>query len=242
MDVRFGKIRATGESYANPQSHHFEYNEDNFFNAFQRHQNQQKNENQEEKNKNVIPLRLNDLDSNIMQNKAYNEIPDELFKLEQKITTLENSLAKITNDITTLEGLGYDIQLYDLKERKNKLEQELKNLNEEYANKSIGAKISNGITSAVNYASRKKTFIQNFKDFVSKNIIAKISKDFYYLMSMKEALSSLGSINSSVDELIRMQVPYGENISRYEKLTAYLNKANSIHSKISSNMNLFSKK
>jgi len=59
---------------------------------------------------------------------------------------------------------------------------------------------------------------------------------------MKEALEKLSNINLSVDELIKMQVPYGETIDRYEKLTAYLNKANVIHSQISRNVNDMTKR
>lgn len=58
---------------------------------------------------------------------------------------------------------------------------------------------------------------------------------------MKDSLEKLSSINSSVDELVTMQVPYGEMEKRYEKLTAYLNKANSIHSEISNNLNSINK-
>ena len=53
---------------------------------------------------------------------------------------------------------------------------------------------------------------------------------------MKEALEKLSDINANVDELITMQVPYGETINRYEKLTAYLGKANMLHSRISKNL------
>ncbi len=59
---------------------------------------------------------------------------------------------------------------------------------------------------------------------------------------MKEALENLSSINTSVDELVNLQIPYGKKIERYEKLTAYLNKANVIHAQITKNMNEIAKK
>ena len=49
---------------------------------------------------------------------------------------------------------------------------------------------------------------------------------------VKDALNSLNSINVRVDELIRMQSPYGEADYKYEKLTAFINQANYLHSQI----------
>src|SRR5574344_1396453 len=141
INVRFGKVKSTGETYSNPQKKQFEPSEENFFNAFQ-HNQQNKEEQQPQQKNNVIPLRLNDLDSNILENKAYNDMPDKVLKLEHKISAMENSVNKISRDIITLEGLGYDVQLYDLRERKLKLEEELSALKKEYANLDISAKLS----------------------------------------------------------------------------------------------------
>jgi len=52
-----------------------------------------------------------------------------------------------------------------------------------------------------------------------------------------DSLERLTEINKSVDELIEMNVPYGEKKENYEKLTQYLAQANQIHSQISKTMN-----
>lgn len=242
MDVRFGKIKATGETYQNPHKQNFESfesSEENFFNAFQHRQNN--SENQQPQKNNVVPLRLNDLDSNILENKAYNDMPDKILKLEHKISNIENAVNKITRDIQTLENLGYDIQLYDLKDKRSKLEEELARLKQEYSEQDLSAKFSNGIASALNLAGKHTNFIDNFKHLFANKVLVKVSKNFKYAQTMKEALENLSNINDSVDELIKMQVPYGENLARYKKLTAYLNKANCIHAEIAGKMHKISK-
>lgn len=187
--------------------------------------------------------RLNDFDSNILESNAYQAIPDEMFKMEHKIGLLEESLAKLNNEISTLESFSYAIQVFELKNRRTKIEQELQDLKLQYSNMSLSAKISGQVVSAVAFASNAKSnTFSRLKNFLSKKVLAKMSKKFNCSQQMKEALDSLSDINLSVDELIQMQAPYGETINRYEKLTAYLNKANLIHSKISLNMNELAKK
>lgn len=234
MEVKFGKIRPNNNIFINSS---LSKADDNFFTA------NQNPEQQSSQNASIPGSRLNDFDSNILENNAYQEISDDMFKLEHKIGMLETTLSKLSNEIDALQSLGYDIQISDLIERKQKVERELVELNKKYSELGIGAKLSGQITSAVNFSSRKKvSTFSKFKKFVSKKIFARISKKFNYSQSMKEALGNLSNINTSVDELINLQVPYGETITRYEKLTAYLNKANVIHSQITRNVNSLNKK
>ena len=71
--------------------------------------------------------------------------------------------------------------------------------------------------------------IINFEDL-------KVSKKFKSIADLGDSLDTLVSINSNVDELIAMKVPYGETKANYEKLTNYLYRANRIHSDISKKM------
>lgn len=235
MDVKFGKIKPSSSSFfiqAPPVSE-----AENFF---------AKNLNSQKENScegQILGSRLNDYDSNILENNAYQDMPDEMLKLEHKIGLLEQTLAQINTEIDALESLGAQIQISDLKERKRKIEEELKELNNKYCQLGVSSKISGHIASVVRFTSNKK--FENFdkvKGFVQKNVLAKVSKKFNQNLTMKDALEKLSSINLSVDELVNMQIPYGENLNRYEKLTAYLNKANVIHSKISHDMKDSTKK
>lgn len=236
MDVKFGKVRPSnmflnslGSSSTAPEGNFFASNPDSG------HGNN--------KGSYAPGSRINDYDSTLLENNAYQVMPDEMLKFEHKINILETLLAKLNNEIDALESLGYFIQISDLKERKLKIENELAELNKHYSQMDLSTKISGQIASVVGFKSnRKNTVLSKIKRFISKEVLAKLSKKFSYSQSMKESLDKLSSINSNVDELINMQVPYGETINRYEKLTAYLNRANVIHSKISRNMKEETKK
>ena len=58
-------------------------------------------------------------------------------------------------------------------------------------------------------------------------------KKFASAVELKKSLSRLESINKNVDELISMNIPYGENIDKYEQLSKYIIRANSIQNNIS---------
>lgn len=232
MEVKFGKLRLhNGNSFGNAIETE---SAENIFAA----SNVNPSNNNPPKKQPESGTRINDYDSTILEKNAYQALPDELFKLEHRINTLEEALTKINNEINTIEGLNYDIQIYDLKNRKHLIEQELIELNKKYSSFDIGAKISGRIVSVISSSPDKKEgLVSTAKKIITKNVLAKFSKTVNYNQTMKEALKNLNNINTSVDELIQMQVPYGENVSRYEKLTAYLNKANLIHSTISKNIN-----
>ena len=72
---------------------------------------------------------------------------------------------------------------------------------------------------------------------MSRNVLAKISKKFSSIVFLGDSLEKLSEINKSVDELIEMNVPYGEKKQNYEKLTQYLYQANQIHSQITKTIN-----
>ena len=225
MDVKFGKLSA---NMFNPSTQHVE---ENFFAS------SPKIEQKPKEQQHSSSTRLNDYDSNILENNAYKDMEDEMLKIEHKIGILENSLDKIKKEIEDMADFGNISMLNQLITRKIALEKELMELNKKYGELGLGAKLSGQIASAVNFTSKKKsTTFSRTKDFLSKKVLARISKKFKYSQNMKEALEKLANINSNVDELITMQVPYGETISRYEKLTAYLGKANMLHSRISRNL------
>lgn len=236
MDVKFGKIKPQNNIFLTSLA---PTTDENFF-------SQNSKPKQEEKKQEPSASsgsRMNDLDSNILENNAYQELPDEMFKIEHKMGLLEENISKLNNEIETLESLGYDIQVYNLKSQKEKIEKELAQLNKEYSKLGLSSKISGQIASVMSFKSRKKINIfSRAKRFVSKKILAKLSKRFNFNETMKDALDNLSNINFSVDELIKMKAPYGETVRRYEKLTAYLNKANLIHSQISRNINDITKK
>jgi hypothetical protein len=83
---------------------------------------------------------------------------------------------------------------------------------------------------------RNMPVIYKIQHFISHKILAKISKKINSVVTLTDSLEQLSEISRSVDELIEMNTPYGEKTKNYEKLTAYLNQANLIHSKISKSL------
>lgn len=231
MDVKFGKIRPNNNIFSASN-----FPDENFFVS-----NLNTIENSEQQK--IVTLGINDYDSSILENNAYQLVSDEMFKIEYKIGMLENILSKLNSELKALQSLGGAIHISELEEKKQKIERELTELNKKYSTLGLSSRISGQIATAVNLTSNKNMNVfSKAKTFLSKKILAKISKKFGHNEALKEALENLCNINLSVDELIKMQIPYGETAKRYNQLTAYLNQANIIHSQISKNMDAIAKK
>jgi hypothetical protein len=238
MDVKFGKLYPTGGKILNDPVK-TDFSESNFFTSAS---NLPQNREKQEESKQSNSLRLNDWDSNILEENAYHDISDEVLKLEHKIDITEKNLAKITQEIETLQAFDDEIQLSDLIAQKEILENEITQLNQAYAQYGLGAKISGQIASAVRFGSKRgASFKSKAKKFIVKGVLTKLSKKFKCSQSVKDALTTLANINSDVDELVNMNVPYGEKLMRYDRLTAYLNKANVIHAHISKDLKVLKK-
>lgn len=233
MDVKFGKLRPNYKTIVNSSPSQVDGNF--FVENSQQEETEQLSPN--------IGLRINDYDSSILENNAYQLLSDDMFKVEHKMSMLESTLLKINSEITALQSLGAAIQISELIERKEKIERELAELNKIYSELGISTMISGQIASAVNFTAKKRrNLLSKTRTFISRKILAKISPKMCLNQAMRDALENLCNINLGVDELIKMQIPYGETSKRYEKLTAYLNKANTIHSQISRNMDALTKR
>ena len=75
--------------------------------------------------------------------------------------------------------------------------------------------------------------LYKINNFISRRILAKVSKKINSVVALSDSLEQLSDISKSVDELVGMNIPYGEKVQNYEKLTQYLSQANAIHTKIS---------
>ena len=183
------------------------------------------------------PKRLNDLDSAILEEKAYLNVEDESLKLEYKIEDKEEILKDLNEKRKIADNVGNQQDLFSLRVKKQRIEQELRDLYKEYSSQDLPSKISDGITHAVTGVSQRKMPIINaVKRFIKRRILAKISKRFKTLEILGDSLETLATINKNVDELIKMKTPYGETAQNYERLTEYLYKANKIRSQINKSM------
>lgn len=176
--------------------------------------------------------RLNDYDSSILNNRSYLDIDDETAKLEFQITEKEKSIAYLKDKIKGCEQIAKVNEVLELKIKEKSLEKELVELKKLYSKRNVSSKIKDTMKSK----SGNFVIIDFVGKFLSRKVLPKISKKFENITSLSNSLDTLKSINQNIDELIDMKVPYGEHSQNYEKLTAYLNRANKIHSQISKSM------
>ena len=178
--------------------------------------------------------RLNDYDLNILNDNSFKDLDDKTLKLECLIAEKEQALDTLNTKIKGAELLGKLLDVMDLKIRAKQIENELVQLKEEYSKRNIAEKLTDVITPKKQKT--KLSPIHRLARFVSRKIIAKLSKKFKSILYLSDSLETLESINENVDELIAMKVPYGETKANYEKLTNYLYHANRIHSQINKKM------
>lgn len=179
--------------------------------------------------------RLNDIDENILNNNSFKDLDDKTLKLECIISEKEEALEAINAKVKGAELLGKLLDVMDLKIQAKQLENEIADLKEQYSKRGLAEKL----TDAVVHNKKPKVRLSPIKRlarFVSRRIIAKMSKRVQSIFDMSDSLETLTSINANVDELIAMKVPYGETKANYEKLTNYLYRANRIHSQINKKM------
>ena len=172
--------------------------------------------------------RLNDYDLNILNENSFKELDDETIKLEYLIEEKEGKLSEINNKIKGAEFLGKLLDVMDLRIQAKQLEKEITELKSEYSKRSIKDKL----TSKVSKPKTKISPLRVVARFLERKIFSIVSKKFKSIADLGDSLDILTSINSNVDELIAMKVPYGETKANYEKLTNYLYRANKIHSQI----------
>ncbi len=177
--------------------------------------------------------RLNGYDVNMI-NDITDPVDDEVIKLGVKINNIEDGLTELREKISATERLGKLPDVIKLKIREKELERELAELKTAYAEKKS---LSKPILKSKLKKRSDMPVIRAIQRFISRKILAKLSRKFNSIMMLSDSLEMLSGINKSVDELIEMKVPYGESMENYQKLTSYLYKANKIHSQILKSMN-----
>ena len=181
------------------------------------------------------PLRrLNDYDSNLLEEDAYKDVDDDLFKLEYKLYKLEENIKALTSQIQAAQEIGDGNLAEEFFIRKLNLEREYQNLLEVYNTKSLSAKLSDKVFNLFGQKFKKK--YKNHKSKISsfyKQLLGKLPKQLTSILELRNSLTKLENLNKNVDELISMNIPYGENIDKYEQLSKYIIKANSIQGEIS---------
>ena len=164
--------------------------------------------------------RLNDYDFNLLKEDAYKDVSDDIFKLEYKISRLEEDLRTISAQLDSASEIGDYALIDELKYRKSILDEDYRALLAIYNNKTLSGKISDRVLNLFGGKYKKEfQFLQNKFAEVSDVIISKMPKQLSAVFEIKKSLAKLENLNRSVDELISLNIPYGENINKYEQLS-----------------------
>ena len=171
--------------------------------------------------------RINGYDSAILNKTVYDNSEEKELSLDYRIKEKELALKTLDEKIKTSDDYGNQNESLGLKAKRTRVYQELSDLKrtQAYSGRVLGETLK-----------EKLPAVHKVTDFVSRNILAKVSKKVHSIVALSDSLEQLSDISKSVDELIDLNVPYGEKIQNYEKLTEYLNRANKIHSNISKSL------
>lgn len=178
--------------------------------------------------------RLNGYDSAILNNTKFDDAETEDLSIEYRIKEKESVIKDLDAKIKVADNYGTQNEVLGLKAKKQRISQELDVLRKQqmYGGRVLGEK-----SQAYHETFKEKMpVIYKIQSFISRQILAKLSKKVNSVVTLSDSLEQLSEISKSVDDLVDMNVPYGEKVQNYEKLTEYLNQANMIHSKISKSL------
>lgn len=186
------------------------------------------NQNSPDNTKPVVGKRINNYDSVILNNSS----GDIQEGIDYRVREKESQLRELDSRIQAADSYGTQNEGLTLRAKKRRLLQEIESLKrqQKYSNRTLGG------GSGSKSHSKRFSLVRAFIRFISKNILAKISANVKSVVVLSDSLEKLSEINSSIDDLLDMNVPYGEKKQNYETLTTYLNQANVIHSKITKSL------
>lgn len=181
----------------------------------------------------LFKKRLNAFDSTLFEESSIEKIDDPSLKLENKIEQVEEILEILNEKLIVAETIQDNEQAKKLFIQKKMFEKKLQKLQNEYKSKSIDTKLTQGLISFFGIPENIENDIKNkVGDFVQNSGIAKPFQPITNFFKIKETLGRLDKINKSVDELVSMRVPFGENEERYQTLANHLTRANYLHNQI----------
>lgn len=177
--------------------------------------------------------RINGYDSAILNKTNIEEPEGEDLSIDYRIKEKESVVKDLDAKIKVADNYGTQNEALSLKAKRQRVLQELDTLRKQqmYGGRVLGEK------QAFHQSFKEKMpVIYKIKEFISRQILSRVSKKVKSVVTLSDSLEQLSEISRSVDELIDMNVPYGEKVQNYEKLTEYLSQANMIHSKISKSL------
>lgn len=181
----------------------------------------------------IFKKRLNSLDSTMLEDTAYNVLDDTELKLEKRIENIENNLKAVNEKIVVAETIKDTAALDELNLQRKILQRNLESVQLEYQSKNIDTKMTSVIADILQFPQKcKLEFQKQFKSLFRRSKLIRKFTPIVRSMMVRDTLGKLDKINKSVDELVKMQVPFGEQEARYETLVNHLSRAGALHSQI----------
>ena len=187
----------------------------------------------QEKQERLLLKRLNSTDAAMLEESAYKVIDDPELKLENKISKCEKVLNEVNEKLVVAQTIQDIKAQKELTYKKAVLEKNLESLQKQYSEQSIETGFAHFISSSILFTQKFKTdLIKYLKSLLLHTKILKNFKPLARAIAVRDTIGKLNKINKSVDELVKMKVPFGEQEEKYEVLVNHLQKAGTLHSQI----------
>ena len=164
------------------------------------------------------------------------KIDDPELKLETKIEKLEEMISVLEEKLVVAETVQDTMKAKEIFIQKLMLEKKLEKMREEYKKNGFDSKLTENIMSFFGLPQNIENELkQKAENFMKNSALARPFKPVMNFFKVKETLNRLDKINKSVDELVNMQVPFGEGEQRYQALANHLTRATYLQNKIEKN-------
>lgn len=181
----------------------------------------------------VMPKRLNSTDSAMLEEKAYIALDDPELRLEKRIENYENSIKTLNEKLEVAETINDEKSRQELLSQKKLMEKNLENLQLQYKEQNFDTKLTTVIARAMRLPREIRVSLQKaIINFVRHSEFIRKYTPIVRALTIRDTLGRLDKINKSVDELVKMKVPLGEQDAKYEALVTHLQRAGALHSQI----------
>ncbi len=182
----------------------------------------------------IFQKRLNSLDSTILEENAYKVLDNPDLKLEKKIENCETTIKSLEEEIIVADAVKDEITKKELIKQRDLLLKKLENMKAEYTEYSVDTMFTSMIASALQMPSNiKKEAGKLFRRLLRQSKFLRKFTPLMKALYARDTLDKLDKINKSVDQLVKMKVPFGEQEAKYQILINHLSKANALHAQIS---------
>ena len=188
---------------------------------------------EEEKKERLLLKRLNATDSAMIEECAYKVIDNPEIKLEKKMENCEKALAEVKEKLTVAQTVQDAKAQKALLYKKSVLEKNLEALQKQYSEQNFETGFISFFTKMLLLPQKIKTnCTKSIKRILIHSAFLRQFKPLARALAVRETIWRLNKINKSVDELVKMKVPFGEQEEKYETLVNHLQRAGALHSQI----------